>query len=250
MQPTRKRCLLDINADLGEQIGNDAAIMPYIGSCNIACGGHAGDPESIRETVDLALKHGVKIGAHPGYPDRENFGRKHVTISKTKLVESLLWQISQLQSYMVDLGQPLHHIKLHGALYNEVAVDASLASIIIAFIKYHFPTVSLYVPFGSQVAKLGALADVSIIYEVFSDRRYQDDYTLVPRTSQSACLQHWEEIQHQVLDMVQHQQVKTVSGNWIPIQADTICVHGDNPEAIQIASNLHRLFCEPYPVSS
>lgn len=246
MQAARKKCFPDINADLGERIGNDAEIMPYISSCNIACGGHAGDWDSIRATVDLARANRVTIGAHPAYPDRENFGRKHIDMAENELVESVLWQIRQIQSYVSEVGESLHHIKLHGALYNDAAIDPALASVILDLLITQFPAVSVYAPFGSQLANLGAKKGVTVMHEVFSDRRYQDDYTLVPRTFPNACIQEWKEIQQQAEDMVRHHRVRTVTGNFIPIQADTICVHGDHPEAIYTAMMLHKLFCEPY----
>lgn len=241
MHLVKRKYFLDINADLGEQAGNDAGIMPYISSCNIACGGHAGDVDSIRFTVDLARTQHVKIGAHPAYPDRINFGRKHMEITKEKLSESLLCQIEQIQSYLIGLGEPLHHIKLHGALYNEAAVDSNLASLIVDLLKLHFPTTLLYAPYGTKLAILAAEEGVPLKYEIFADRRYQDDLSLVPRSSTEACIDDWEEIKEQVEDMIYRQRVKTVSGNYVLIYADTICVHGDHPKAIQTAKKLHQL---------
>lgn len=241
MYPIKKSCFVDINADLGEQTGNDSGIMPFIGSCNIACGGHAGDVDSIRFTVDLALTHQVKIGAHPGYPDRENFGRKHMDISKEELYKSLLWQLHQIQNCLNELGEPLNHIKLHGALYNETAVDANLSTFILDLLTHHFPYALIYAPYGSKLAILGAAEGVPLKYEVFADRRYQDDLTLMPRSSPEACIGDWEEIQAQVEEMVYRERVKTVNGHWHPIRADTICVHGDHPEAISTAKKLHQL---------
>lgn len=238
------RVLPDLNADLGEQTGNDEEIMPYIGSCNIACGGHAGDSESIRLTVDIARSWQVKIGAHPGYPDRENFGRKHVTLSHDALVESLLWQIYQVQDYLKAVGEPLHHVKLHGALYNDAALDSHLATLVSDLLSKHFPTSLLYSPYGSKLANLAAAKGITVKNEVFADRRYQDDLALVPRSSLGACIDTWEEIQQQVLDMLLHQRVKTNTGNWRFIQAETICVHGDHPTAIQTAKRLHELLSD------
>ncbi|WP_158861405.1 5-oxoprolinase subunit PxpA [Lunatibacter salilacus] len=236
-----KKNFLDINADLGEQTGNDAGIMPYISSCNIACGGHAGGRDSIRYTIDLALTHAVKIGAHPSYPDRENFGRKHMDISKEDLSENILWQICQIQSYLNELKIPLHHIKFHGALYNEAATDTNLAFLIVDLLKHHFPTILIYAPFGSKLAILAAAEGIPVKHEVFADRRYQDDLTLVPRSSPDACIEDWGEIKRQVEEMVYRQRVKSINGNWLPIQADTLCVHGDHPGAIETAKKLHQL---------
>ena len=235
------RVLPDLNADLGEQTGNDEGIMPYISSCNIACGGHAGDSDSIRLTVDIARSRQVKIGAHPGYPDRENFGRKHLNLSHDLLAESLLWQIHQVQNYLHELVEPLHHIKLHGALYNEAAVDSHLAMLVADLLYQHFPSSLLYAPCGSKLAILAAGKGIGVKNEVFADRRYQDDLTLVPRSSPDARIDTWEEIQQQVLDMLLHQRVKTNTGNWKPIQAETICVHGDHLEAIRTAKRLDQL---------
>lgn len=241
MHVVKRKSLLDINADLGEQIGNDAAIMPYIGSCNIACGGHAGDSESIRATVDLALKHRVKIGAHPSYPDRENFGRKRMDISKERLSESLLWQIDQIQRHLNELKEPLHHIKLHGALYNEAAVNSDLASFIVDVLKLNFPSTFLYVPYGSKLAILASDEGFPLKYEVFADRRYQDDLSLVPRSSPQACIEEWDEIKMQVEEMLYRQRVKTINGSYVSSHADTLCVHGDHAEAIQTAKKLYQL---------
>lgn len=235
----------DINADLGEQTGNDSGIMPYISSCNIACGGHAGDNDSIRFTVDLALTHHVKIGAHPAYPDRENFGRKHMDISREQLSESLLWQVDQIQHYLNQLKEPLHHIKLHGALYNEAAVDFDLASFIVDLLKLNFPTTLLYAPYGSKLAILAFEEGVPMKSEVFADRRYQDDLSLVPRSSPQACIEDWKEIKAQVEEMIYRQRVKTINGNYVPIQADTLCVHGDHPKSIQTAKRLYELLNNP-----
>jgi UPF0271 protein len=218
--------------------------MPYIRSCNIACGGHSGYEDSIRSTVDLALTYQVKIGAHPGYPDRKNFGRKHMEISKEELSESLLWQIHQVQRYLTELGEPLHHIKLHGALYNEAAADANLAKLMVDLLSHHFPTTLLYVPYRSKLALLGTAGGIPLRFEVFADRRYRNDLSLVPRSFPTACIDNWGEIHEQVVEMVYSHRVKTVSGNWIPIQADTLCVHGDHAAAIQTAKNLYQLLCD------
>lgn len=233
----------DINADLGEGMGTDAAVMPFISSCNIACGGHAGDGESIRKTVHLALLHGVKIGAHPAYPDRENFGRTSVPISETDLRESLLLQIRQLVGCLMDIGEGrLNHVKLHGALYNDAAVDPRLANLVVGLLQNHFPTCILYAPFGSLLASVAAANGVPFKYEVFADRRYQGDYTLVPRSTANACIDDLNQIRQQVFDMVWHHRVKTIDGLYLTIQADTICVHGDHPKALSIATMLHGMF--------
>jgi UPF0271 protein len=166
-------------------------------------------------------------------------------ISKKQLSESLLWQIDQIQSYLNELKEPLNHIKPHGALYNDAAVDSDLALLLVDLLQLNFPTTLLYAPYGSKLAFLASEHGVPLKYEVFADRRYQDDLSLVPRSSPQACIEDWKEIKEQVEEMIYRQRVKTINGNYVPIQADTLCVHGDHARSIQTAKRLYQLLNNP-----
>lgn len=233
---------IDINSDLGEGMGIDAQIMPFISSCNIACGGHAGDIQTMETTIDLAQKHQVKIGAHPSYPDRENFGRKPIAMDLGQLSNSLLEQIRTLESLVHKKRTTLHHIKPHGALYNEAAVNPKIAQLIIDLVKNHFPQCFLYVPDRSAIAQLAEKNHLKIMYEVFADRNYQDDLTLVSRQNPNAVFKDPKIVEEHLLRMVNERQVKTITGSLKPIKVDTICVHGDNPEALALSKTIFELF--------
>lgn len=230
---------IDINSDLGEGIGNDEAIMPYITSCNIACGGHAGDLSSMQETLLLAQQYKVKIGAHPSFPDRENFGRKTMHLSDSELKESILSQVSALSHAAGSLGLSLHHIKPHGALYNQAAKDPALAKTIVGIIKDHFKELTLFAPPGSALLKEGKQQGITVWTEVFADRNYREDLSLVPRSEANAVIHEEKEVLSHLKNMFCERKVKTINHQWIPITADTICVHGDNPHAVSLARNIY-----------
>ncbi|MFT7033872.1 MAG: UPF0271 protein [Cyclobacteriaceae bacterium] len=229
---------IDINCDLGEGIGNDGAIMPYISSCNIACGIHAGDSGTMSKTIALAKKHGVKIGAHPSYPDRVNFGRKVLGISSGELIKSIEDQVMSLKTLLTKSDSNLNHIKPHGALYNEAAINKKVAKSVISAVKSFGQEIQLFVPYKSVIAELAKSEGVQIKYEGFADRAYQDDLQLVSRTQAGAVLHEPEKIYRHVSKMINEQQVDTISGNLQQIIVDTICVHGDNPEAVEIVKFL------------
>ncbi len=233
---------IDINSDLGEGMGNDAHIMPFISSCNIACGAHAGDIGTMEKTIDLALKYKVKIGAHPSYPDRKNFGRKVMEIDPEQLSQSLLEQVQSLNIILHKKGTSLHHIKPHGALYNEAAVNPEIAQLIIDLVKKHFPECVLYVPDQSVIGRLAAENSLNIQFEVFADRNYQDDLSLVSRNETNAIIRDTDMVKEHLLRMVNEGLVKTVTGNLKPIKANTICVHGDHPEALALSKVIFELF--------
>lgn len=235
--------VLDINSDLGEGMGNDASIMPFITSCNIACGGHAGDEYSIRSTIQLAQKYQVKIGAHPSYPDKANFGRKEMDMSPKALFDTLFHQISLVKEQLA--GAALHHIKPHGALYNQAAISEQTAETIVNLVKEHFSESILYVPDGSIVAALAKHAGLKVWYEVFADRNYNDDLTLVSRKADDAVLHDKEEVMQHLRSMATSGHVKTKTGNTLPIKADTVCVHGDNPSALELAKEIFQFLKDP-----
>lgn len=236
---------LDLNSDVGEGVGNEAMLMPYITSCNIACGAHAGDVATMDTVLQLAVDHQVKIGAHPSYPDRANFGRIAMDITPEALEQSLLAQLQLFQERLALLpGATLHHIKAHGALYNVSASDGTVAQLIVKVVQQTAPNAVLYVPYGSVIANIATAAGLTIQYEIFADRNYQDDLQLVPRTEENAVITHTKDVASHVAKMVIEGKVQTVSGKLVPIQADTCCVHGDNEAAIAIVKELHHLLTQ------
>ena len=231
---------VDINCDVGEGVANEHLIMPYISSCNIACGGHFGDKQTIDKTIQLAAENGVKIGAHPSFPDKKNFGRRFMELSKTKLKESITHQLDLFLERLSLVQKELHHIKPHGALYNAIAVDEQLAKTIVEILKPYLNSAFLYVPYNSVIAKIALQSDVKIKYEAFADRNYNDDLTLVSRAKKKALLADKSDVLNHVIFILKHNKVKTISGLKVPIKADTFCVHGDSENVLEIVSHLHR----------
>jgi UPF0271 protein len=229
---------IDINADLGEGIGNEEQLMPLISSCNIACGGHAGDKDTIREVVKLAKVYKVKIGAHPSFPDPENFGRLPMEMPCAALFKSIKDQINTLVDIVDEENTVLHHVKPHGALYNKAVKDAKIANVIIEVMKSMHLPVYLYVPYKSVIARLAIEYKIPIIYEAFADRRYNDDLTLVSRLKKNAVLHDEDEVFQHVYTMISQNKVKSISGKELEIKAHTFCIHGDNPKAIGLVNRL------------
>ncbi len=229
---------IDINCDVGEGVGNETQLLPLISSCNIACGAHAGDSKTMAEVVRLAKKHAVKIGAHPSYPDRENFGRLSMTISDTELIKSLQSQLHTLEVMLKKEEVALHHIKPHGALYNDLAKDALLSITFLKAIADHRDHVFLYLPPNSVVAEIAEREGYQIRYEAFADRNYNEDLSLVSRSLPNALLTIPEAVFSQLVSMVQNREVQTITGKRVSIKADTYCVHGDTTNALQILTYL------------
>lgn len=232
---------LEINCDLGEGLSNDALLMPFLGSCNIACGGHAGDKETMETTIALAKKHQVKVGAHPSFPDRENFGRKFIDIPDAELKQSLIDQIRLFQYVANKHGLPIHHIKPHGALYNLAAKDPKTSQLITSIMVEHFPETALYCPPFSEMEKSAKAKGIKVVREVFADRHYNPDLSLVARCHPNASIQDAAEAAAHVQDMMFRHRIKTMDGQFLPIEADTICIHGDNPNALAILKAIHKI---------
>ena len=230
---------IDINADLGEGIGNEEMLMPFLSSCNIACGGHAGDRSIMQKVLKLTKQHNVKVGAHPSFPDRENFGRKIIDIEPTELRKSLLCQIQTLKTLADELGLELNHIKPHGALYNLITIDKETASIVVETIKDLNFEVKLYAPFDSVIANLAIANNIEVVYEAFADRNYNEDLTLVSRKLNNAIKHKKEEVLGHVLGMVKDEKVITVNHQNRTIKASTFCVHGDTKNALEIIRYLN-----------
>lgn len=231
---------IDINADLGEGTGIDAALMPYLSSCNIACGGHFGTDESMRETVGMAKLHGVKIGAHPSFPDRDNFGRKVMSMTKESLTDSIYFQLLKFLAVCESEEVKLNHIKLHGALYNYAAKDAPTSDAVVEAITQLKMQPILYVPYNSVLHKKAENL-LPLCFEAFIDRRYDDSGALVPRKEAGALIVSAEEAWRQLKLMVLEGKVITGSGKKIPVQASTYCIHGDTPDSVEILKYLRKM---------
>jgi UPF0271 protein len=230
---------IDINCDLGEGMANDEMLMPFITSANIACGYHAGDEQTMRQTVALCLKYGVSIGAHPSFPDRENFGRREMQLPLGKVYHLIINQIIAIEKISLEAGAALRHVKPHGALYNMAAKDPSLAAAIAQAVKDFNPKLVLFGLCNSQLIWQGEALGLKTAGEAFADRTYQDDGSLTPRKMPGALIEDPEKAVAQVLEIVEEGRVTTVSGKKISIAAATICLHGDGANAVAIAKAIH-----------
>jgi UPF0271 protein len=231
-----KNLKIDINADVGEGIGNEDQLFPLISSCNIACGGHAGNLETMLSVVRLAKKNNLKIGAHPSFPDRKNFGRKIMNISKDKLVKSLKNQIQALKTILIQENVDLNHIKPHGALYNFASNDKETARIIIDLTKEI--NTKLYAPYSSLISKMAREEGVKICNELFIDRNYNSNLTLVSRDNPNALIENSNEMFKHVYNIINN-KIISVDKKEISVEFDTLCIHGDNPNAIELLEELH-----------
>jgi UPF0271 protein len=236
--------LCDLNCDMGEGIGNDELIMPYITSVNIACGYHAGDQATMRQTILLAKKYNVNIGAHPSFLDRENFGRTEIKISPEQVYDLVSKQIDLLQKIAANNAH-LHHVKPHGALYNMAAKDKLLAQAIARSVKDHNENLILFGLSNSFLISEAKAIGLKTASEVFADRTYRDDGSLTPRSQLNALIENTDEAIEQVLMMVKNGKVKTVSGKEIPMVAETICIHGDGKNAVEFAKKIRNTLGPP-----
>ena len=229
---------IDINCDVGEGVGNEADLLPLISSCNIACGGHAGDDRSMAQVVKLAKQYNVHIGAHPSYPDKENFGRFSMDIGSTELVKSIRIQIHALKIILRKEQVSLHHIKPHGALYNDLVKNEALADLFLKAIASDKESVVLYAPPGSVIAKKAIKYDFKVRLEAFADRSYNQDLSLVSRKLPNAVLNDPKIVLDHLVKMVLENKVVTVDGRESHIAAKTYSLHGDTLNALQILTYL------------
>ncbi len=237
---------IDLNCDLGESYGKmtsqyDEIIMPYLSSCNIACGFHSGDPVTIERTIQMAIDHNVAIGAHPSFPDLQGFGRRVMHIPPTELTAIIRYQIAALKGMTNALGGTLHHVKPHGALYNFAAKNEAAAQAIIDAIKSIDQQLIVYGLPGSFLEKQAKKANQFFAKEAFADRRYERDGSLRARTHEGAVIEQENEVLAQVKMMVTEKQIKTHNGEIIPLQADTICLHSDTQGAAKLARQIHEM---------
>lgn len=229
---------VDLNCDMGEsfgiyKLGQDEEMMKHITSANIACGFHAGDPLTMRHTVKLALKHNVAIGAHPSLPDKAGFGRRKMDISAEEIYGLVLYQIGALQAFAVAEGSKLSHVKPHGALYIMANESNSIAEAI-AEAAYRIDSdIYLVGQSNSKLVKAGARAGLRTLNEVFADRNYEKDGSLTPRSHEQALIVQSKFSTERMIRMVQENKVESRTGEEISMKADTICVHGDSPDALE-----------------
>ncbi|MBM3855681.1 MAG: LamB/YcsF family protein [Verrucomicrobia bacterium] len=232
---------VDLNCDLGEGAGQDEVLMPLLTSANIACGAHAGDEATMRATVALAQKHGVAIGAHPGFADRENFGRRELALPPDEVSELVAVQVRRLRGIAREAGGEVTHVKLHGALYNLASRDPVLAAGIVETVGRMEWRPTLFALAGSVLDRLAReRGDLRVCSEVFADRTYERDGTLTPRARAGAVMADEEAALAQVLRMVRAGVVRATDGSDVAIRAETICVHGDNPRAAAFARRLRK----------
>lgn len=234
--------MIDINCDLGEGLNNEHLLMPLISSCNISCGAHAGSVDVIDKVIALAIQHKVKIGAHPSFPDRGNFGREVMEMSDSELQQSLEAQLNLFKERAALQNATIHHVKPHGALYNLIAVNEEKAEVVVKAIQNAFEKVKLYVPCNSAIEKVAQEHEIDIVYEAFADRNYNDNLTLVSRVYPYATITDKEKVLVHVKRMSERSMVRTVQDNEREIKAQTFCVHGDNKRAIEILEYLNEEF--------
>jgi 5-oxoprolinase (ATP-hydrolysing) subunit A len=230
---------IDINCDLGEGFENDELIMPYISSANIACGYHAGDENTMRRTVELCKKYNVTIGAHPSFPDKENFGRTDMHLHPGEIYEMIIKQINCLEKIVVENHSYIHHVKPHGALYNMAARDKGLAPFVSLAILDTNSKYILYGLSGSYLIKEAKNLGLKTASEVFADRTYNPDGSLTSRNKPGALIEDADKAVAQVLQIVKEGMVTSVTGKKIPILAETICIHGDGEHAVDFAKAIH-----------
>ncbi len=232
--------VVDLNSDLGEsfgawKLGHDSEMMAFVTSANVACGFHAGDPAVMRRTVRLARERGVAVGAHPGYPDLAGFGRRAMALTPTEIIDSLLYQIGALEAIARAEGVTLGYVKAHGALYNQAERDATVAGAVAEAVRQAGRGLAVVTAPGSAMVEAAREAGLGLVPEVFADRAYDDDGHLVPRSRPGSVITDPQVVAKRVVRMVTEGEVETAGGRLLPIQAGTVCLHGDTPGAPALA---------------
>ena len=235
---------VDLNADVGESSGHDPDLMPHITSANVACGFHAGDPGVMRATVTLAREHGVAVGAHPGFPDLEGFGRRELQVSPRDVEDFVVYQIGALAGIAAAQGVRLQHVKPHGALFNMAVRDAALADAIARATTLIDRSMILFGLPGSELIAAGRRAGLRTVCEVFADRAYEPDGTLVSRQRPGAVIDDPGIVLERVVRMVRDKAVDAIDGSRVALEVDTICVHGDTPGAADLAARIRKALAE------
>lgn len=234
---------IDLNCDMGEsfgayKLGFDEEMIKHVSSANIACGFHAGDPVVMQRTIRLAKTYGVKVGAHPSYPDLLGFGRRNMAVAATDVKGYLIYQIGALQAFARVEGLELQHVKPHGALYNMAVKDPKLAQAIAEAVRSLDKGLILVVLAGSAWVNIAKEQGLRVASEAFADRAYSADGSLVPRSQPGAVIKDKKEMAERVIGMIEEGRVKAITGEDVTIKADTICLHGDTPGALELAIHL------------
>lgn len=242
-------CQIDLNSDLGESFGNyalgmDEEVIQFVSSANIACGWHAGDPMVMDRTIQMAVEHGVGIGAHPGFPDLMGFGRRTMVISPEEAKNYIIYQVGALAAFAAAHGTKLQHVKTHGALYNMAAKDYKLARAMCEGAACVDPNLIVLGLANSEWIHAGKDVGVDIRGEIFADRAYQDDGTLVPRSQPGAVIHDKKFAIQRAVGMIQNRKVTTISGKEISISPDSMCVHGDNSMAVEFVREIRAAFAQ------
>ena len=230
---------IDINCDMGEGVGNDEAIMPFISSANIACGFHAGDEKTMNETIECCIRNNVAIGAHPSFYDKKNFGRTEIYLSADEIYDLIILQLRTIDKIARVNGKKLSHVKPHGALYNMSVKDQEIAAAIARAVKDFDEALILFGLSGSYSIMQAKAVELKTANEAFADRTYQDDGSLTPRSQPNALIENADKAVGQVLQMIKEKLVTTITEKKIPIVADTICIHGDGRHAVTFAKAIH-----------
>ncbi|HLS10476.1 5-oxoprolinase subunit PxpA [Lentibacillus sp.] len=242
---------IDINCDMGESfgvynMGRDEEILDYITSANIACGFHAGDQSTMRKTVKMALEKDVGIGAHPGFPDLNGFGRRYIALSPEEIYELVIYQVGALQGFVKAEGGRMQHVKAHGALYNHAAKDKSIAESIAKAVYDLDPELILFGLAGGELVEAGEQVGLPTASEVFADRTYQEDGSLTSRREKDALILDQEVASSQVVQMAKNGKVRSQQGTDISIKADTVCIHGDGIHALEFAQQINQGLADEY----
>ncbi|MFD2671256.1 5-oxoprolinase subunit PxpA [Marinicrinis sediminis] len=239
------RLNIDLNCDLGEsfgvyQMGQDADILPWITSANIACAFHAGDPSVMKRTVKACVQHEIHIGAHPGLPDLQGFGRREMQVTAEEVYDMIVYQVGALRAFVQIEGARLHHVKPHGALYNMAARQPELAAAVAAAVYDVDRELVLYGLAGSELIEQGRKRGLRVAREIFADRMYEDDGALTPRSLPGAVIHDAQQAISQVMSILERKEVMSRRGLVVPLEADTVCVHGDNEQALVFVQGLHQ----------
>lgn len=229
---------IDLNADLGEGAGSDEALLGLVSSANIACGWHAGDARTMRQCVRWAIEHGVAIGAHPSFPDRENFGRSTMHLPPDEIVANVLYQVGALAAIAKAEGGKLSHVKAHGQLYNQAVKEPELADALCEAVRRFDPSLRFFGLAGSGMIDAARRAGLTPVEEVFADRGYMPDGSLVPRSQPGALIEDEEQSLAQTLSLVRDRKVKAIDGSIVPVNAQTVCLHGDGAHALAFARRI------------
>jgi len=236
---------IDLNADAGEsfgpwKMGSDEALYPLLSSVNLAAGFHAGDPLTMQRSIALAKRHGVAVGAHPGFPDRVGFGRRDLAVTPEQAYADTIYQIGALAAFLQVQGMPLHHVKPHGALYLQMLRNESTAEAVAQAVRDYDTELPLVLLPNTPMEEAARRVGVRYVREAFPDRAYLSDGRLAPRSMEGALVREPEQAAERAVQMVLEGRVAALDGGEVEVQADTLCVHGDNPEAVEIARAVRR----------